>query len=398
VRSPLVECAEAEARRAGRCAEFVRHVKNPYYLGDEVGLTQTFGWVDAWMSRPSVYAIAARTTADVVAGVNFAREHRLRLVVKGGGHSYLGTSNAPDSLLIWTRPMNAIVVHDAFVASGCAVREAPQPAVSVGAGAIWMPVYNEITTARRRYVQGGGCVTVGVAGLVHSGGFGSVSKRFGLAAAGLLEAEIVTADGAVRVANACTDPDLFWALKGGGGGTFGVVTRITLRTRELPELFGAVMATIRATSDAAYRRLIEFVVGFYAEYLFNPHWGEQIVFRRDDTLAIRMVFQGLTQYDAERVWRPFFDASSSPASSWPTIAPGRPRATSPGRAISVRRGNTCTGISRCGFPRRCCGRRRARGWPRPSSRPRGTGSSRCTSTKASPARPPTKSARRGTPP
>jgi FAD binding domain len=102
VRSPLVECAEAEARRAGRCAEFVRHVKNPYYLGDEVGLTQTFGWVDAWTSRPSVYAIAARTTADVVAGVNFAREHRLRLVVKGGGHSYLGTSNAPDSLLIWT--------------------------------------------------------------------------------------------------------------------------------------------------------------------------------------------------------------------------------------------------------------------------------------------------------
>ncbi len=314
MRSPLVECAEAEARRAGRCAEFVRHVKNPYYLGDEVGLTQTFGWVDAWTSRPSVYAIAARTTADVVAGVNFAREHRLRLVVKGGGHSYLGTSNAPDSLLIWTRPMNAIVVHDGFVASGCAAREAPQPAVSVGAGAIWMPVYNEITTARGRYVQGGGCVTVGVAGLVQSGGFGSFSKRFGLAAAGLLEAEIVTADGAVRVANACTDPDLFWALKGGGGGTFGVVARITLRTRELPELFGAVMATIRATSDAAYCRLIEFVVGFYAEHLFNPHWGEQIVFRRDDTLAIRMVFQGLTQHDAERVWRPFFD--------WVARAPG----------------------------------------------------------------------------
>ncbi len=66
------------------------------------------GWVDAWTSQPSVYAVAARTTADVVAAVNFARENNLRLVVKGGGHSYQGTSNSADSLLIWTRGMNAI--------------------------------------------------------------------------------------------------------------------------------------------------------------------------------------------------------------------------------------------------------------------------------------------------
>jgi FAD/FMN-containing dehydrogenase len=79
---------------------------------------------------------------------------------------------------------------------------------------------------------------VGVAGLVQSGGFGSFSKNYGLAAAGLLEVEVVTADGEARIANACTNPDLFWALKGGGGGTFGVVTRLTLRTRELPERFG----------------------------------------------------------------------------------------------------------------------------------------------------------------
>ena len=85
------------------CAQVFDALKNPYYLGDEVGLTQTLGWVDAWTSRPSVYAVAARTTDDVVAAVNFARENNLRLVVKGGGHSYQGTSNAADSLLIWTR-------------------------------------------------------------------------------------------------------------------------------------------------------------------------------------------------------------------------------------------------------------------------------------------------------
>ena len=110
------------ARHGAACAEFFERLKNPYYLGDEPGLTQTLGWVDAWTSQPSVYAVAARKTADVVAAVNFAREHKLRLVVKGGGHSYQGTSNAPDSLLIWTRRMNAITVHDAFVAAGCAGR------------------------------------------------------------------------------------------------------------------------------------------------------------------------------------------------------------------------------------------------------------------------------------
>ena len=88
---------------------------------------------------------------------------------------------------------------------------------------------------------------------MQSGGFGSFSKGFGTAAAGLLEAEVVTADGKVRIANACTNPDLFWALKGGGGGSFGVITKLTLRTHELPEFFGFVGGKIKAQSDAAFR-------------------------------------------------------------------------------------------------------------------------------------------------
>ncbi len=67
-----------------------------------------------------------------------------------------------------------------------------------------MHAYNAVTTVAGRYVQGGGCATVGVAGLIQSGGFGSFSKAYGMAAAALLEAEIVTGDGAVRIANACT--------------------------------------------------------------------------------------------------------------------------------------------------------------------------------------------------
>ncbi|HLI03831.1 MAG TPA: FAD-dependent oxidoreductase, partial [Terracidiphilus sp.] len=206
-------------------AEAAKLLKNPFYLGDHPALTQSSGWIDAWRSEPSAYVVAVESASDVSAVVRFAAKHKLRLVVKGGGHSYLGASNAPDSLLIWTRRMNQIRLHDAFVPNGS--KTDPVPAVSVGAGCIWLHVYDAVTTKAGRYVQGGGCTTVGVAGLVQGGGFGSFSKGFGMAAASLLEAEIVTADGQVRVVNEGRDPDLFWALKGGGGGTFGVVTRLT---------------------------------------------------------------------------------------------------------------------------------------------------------------------------
>ena len=88
------------------------NIRNPFFLGDQPGGTQVSGWLDAWTPAPSAYAINARSTGDVVAGVNFARDNRLRLVVKGTGHSYQGTSNAPDSLLIWTRAMNQVTLHD----------------------------------------------------------------------------------------------------------------------------------------------------------------------------------------------------------------------------------------------------------------------------------------------
>jgi FAD/FMN-containing dehydrogenase len=306
VRPPFADCLKAPSAPA--CAQLFKSASNPYFLSDDPGLTQTLGWVDAWTSRASVYAVAARRTADVVAAVNFARVNRLRLVVKGGGHSYQGTSNAADSLLIWTRKMAEIVMHDAFVAQGCNGKAAPLRAVSVGAGALWSQVYDAVTTKAGGYVQGGGCMSVGVAGLVQSGGFGSFSKAWGLASGNLLEAEVVTADGAVRVANACTNPELFWGLKGGGGGSLGVVTRLTLRVHALPEDFGAVNLTVQAASATAFRRLVGATLDFCSASLMNPHWGEQIRFLPDNVLKVSMVFQGLSRSEAQAVWKPFLAA------------------------------------------------------------------------------------------
>src|ERR671911_3060315 len=330
VRTPLAACTAAPASPA--CAQVFKDLKNPYYLGDEIGLTQSLGWVGAWTSSPSVYAVAAETTDDVVAAVNFAREHNLRIVVKGGGHSYQGTSNAADSLLIWTRKMNAVTVHNGFIGAGCTGRHEPQQAVTADAGAIWGQVYDAVTTKAGRYVQGGGCMTVGVAGLIQSSGFGSFSKAYGMAAASLLEAEIVTADGAVRIANPCTHPDLFGGLKGGGGGSFGVVTKLTLRTHDLPAFFGAVFTTIQAASDDAFRRLIGRVIAFYGEALFNPQWGEQLAFRPGNVLDIAMVFQGLDQEQAEATWRPFFDWLAAAPQDF-SIASGPTVLAAPARAF-----------------------------------------------------------------
>src|SRR5215472_12972066 len=273
VQFPLSILKTDPSAAAGR--QLLKDLKNPYFVGDQPGLTETLGWVDAWASSPSVYALAARNVRHIAAAVNFAREKNLRLAVKGGGHSYQGTSNAPDSLLIWTRHMNDIVMHAAFVPQGCERLLGPQPAVTLGAGTIGMRAYDAVTTKAGKYVQGGGCTTVGLAGLVQGGGFGSLSKHYGLAAASLLEAEIVTADGEIRVANACTNSDLFWALKGGGGGTFGVVSKMTVRLHDLPEFFGGANFTIKAASDDAYRGLIREFVSFYREPLFNDDWGEQ---------------------------------------------------------------------------------------------------------------------------
>jgi FAD/FMN-containing dehydrogenase len=302
--TPIAAACATDAKGAA-CAALYKDLGNPYYIGDQPGGTQVSGWLDAWTPHVSAYAVEAVSTADVVAAVNFARRHNLRLAVKGGAHSYQGGSNAPDSLLVWTRAMHDITVHDAFTPNGGVGPGVP--AVSVGAGAMWVDAYDAVTTKAGRYVQGGGCATVGCAGLVLGGGFGSFSKCYGLAGASLLEAEIVTADGEVRIVNATRDPDLFWALKGAGQCAFGVVTRLTVRTHDLGGQAGGCSATLTAKSDEAYRRLIGAFVDLVASNLINPHWGETVHLGPTNRIEVSMVFKDLSDQDARAAWKPLVD-------------------------------------------------------------------------------------------
>ncbi len=277
--------------------------KNPYAIGDDPSLTQTRGWLKAWTSNASAWVLEAHDADEISKAVQFAKAHHLRIVVKGGGHSYQGNSSSKDSLLIWTRKMNMVELQDDVVA--------------IGAGAIWMQVYDAVTTKGNRYVQGGGCATVGVAGLVQSGGFGSFSKQFGLAAAGLLEAEVVTADGKTRTVNEHSDPDLFWSLKGGGGGNFAVVTRLKLRTHALPEFFGVATGRLSASSGETFKQLINRLMAHYRDHLLKSNWGEQIRFRTNRQIEINMMFAGLTKEQATADWQPFIDwVTEQPDIKW----------------------------------------------------------------------------------
>lgn len=300
-RSPWEPCRSDAASEACRAAR--EKASNPFALEDDPGATQSTGWLDAWQSEPSAYAVVAESARDLQTAVRFAHEHRLRLAIKGTGHDYLGRSSAPGSLLVWTHHLRRVTVQDSFVPQGCS--SAGVPAVTVEAGARWLEVYQEVTGKHGRYVQGGGCTSVGAAGgFMQGGGFGSWSNKFGTGAAGMLEAQVVTADGTLRVANACQNPDLFWALRGGGGGTYGVVTQVTLMTHPAPASLGFVVGKLTATSDEAFHELLLRLVRLYRQQLANENWGEQVKVRGNNTLDVSMSFV-MTADEARAVWEPF---------------------------------------------------------------------------------------------
>ncbi|AXA34315.1 FAD-binding oxidoreductase [Francisella adeliensis] len=293
------------------CKSDISKTKNPFYMQSASGRSENQGWYNAWKDTPSAYAVEAKNTNDVVKAVNFARKNNLRLVIKGAGHDYLGRSSSKDALMIWTHNMRDISYNEHFHPANCS-KDKEYTAVTVGAGTRWLEAYNNVTNIHHKYVQGGGCTTVGAAGgFTQGGGFGSWTKQYGTGAAGILQAEVVTADGKVVIANECQNQDLFWAIKGGGGGTYGVVTKLTLRVHDLPKHLGLLTGEITADSNDAYKKLITKFLSFYSKNLTNPNWGEQFSLRKNNHLKIAIVTQDLTPKEVLTVWKPFIEWSKA---------------------------------------------------------------------------------------
>jgi FAD/FMN-containing dehydrogenase len=209
------------------------------------------GWDDAlltWngmVAKTPALVLRPASTHDVAAAVGFARDHRLLLGIKGGGHNIAGTAIAEGGLTLDLSRMRQVTVDPdarlAHVGPGCLLGEVDQATLAHGLATVL-----------------GFVSETGVAGLTLGGGWGYLTRRFGWTVDNLAEVEVVTADGQVRTANHDQHPELFWALRGGGG-NFGVVTRFTFQLHPVgPTITGGLIVWSADRAEevlAAYRDL-----------------------------------------------------------------------------------------------------------------------------------------------
>ena len=203
------------ARPGDPSYDSVRLVENPRY--------------DA--ARP-LAVLSVASAHDVATALAFAQDHDLPVALRSGGHSYPGWSagdggGVPRSLVLDLRPMSGVSLSSAALPAG--------QVATVGAGAALAPVYDSLGS-RGRAIAGGSCATVGIAGLTLGGGVGVLTRAMGLTCDAVTSIQVVTADRRVRTVSAVQDPDLFWALRGGGGGHLGVVTSFRFATSPAPTI------------------------------------------------------------------------------------------------------------------------------------------------------------------
>jgi len=206
----------AAAPPTGIFAELQRQIQGDVVTPGEAGYDQARVLYNTRFDgiRPRAVVFCA-SVVDVERTVHWARQHKVRIVPRSGGHSYGGYSTT-----------TGVVVDVSRIA---AVSVDARHRAAVGAGARLIDVYDRLWQ-RRLTVPAGTCPTVGIAGLATGGGIGFAARKFGLTCDNLLGARIVLANGTALDVDAASHPDLYWALRGGGAGSFGIVTRLVFRT------------------------------------------------------------------------------------------------------------------------------------------------------------------------
>ncbi|KAI1427068.1 hypothetical protein F5Y12DRAFT_792791 [Xylaria sp. FL1777] len=207
------------------------------------------------------YLVNATTAMDVKLSLDFARKHNIRVVVKSSGHDYQGRSQAPGALSI-VHYMRSYNTHDSFKPTGCNFT-IDTPAVTVGGGSPVGAIYDELDNISQTIV-GGMAKSVSVGGYLTSGDHSILSPRYGLGADNVLELKVVTPMGDIVTANECQNEDLFWAMRGGGGSTFGVMTSVKIATRPTPKLVAGIIGILSPDLEAPW---VWDMVGYIASRL-----------------------------------------------------------------------------------------------------------------------------------
>jgi FAD/FMN-containing dehydrogenase len=216
---PLLDALAEAAPPSGIFRELDRQLRGDVVQRGASGYNVARVVYDTRFDGVKPQAIAfCESLSDVQKTVRWARKHNVHIVPRSGGHSYGGYSTTSGVIVDVSR-LHAISI----AANGHA---------AAGAGARLLGVDTALAS-RGRMIPAGTCPTVGIAGLTQGGGIGLSGRKFGLTCDHLLEATVVLADGRAVVVNAHQHPDLYWALRGGGGGNFGIVTRFVFRTHQV---------------------------------------------------------------------------------------------------------------------------------------------------------------------
>ncbi|KIL88659.1 hypothetical protein FAVG1_07906 [Fusarium avenaceum] len=197
------------------------------------------------------YVVNVTKPEHIKIGIDFARKYKIRLIVKNTGHDYMGRSIAPGSLSLWTHHLKDIIYHKGSFKLYNSKTTISSDAITAGAGSQMYDVYTYLDKYGRVVVGGGG-KSVGLGGFVTGGGHSLLSPRYGLAVDQVLQMTMVTPSGKILTINEDNHRDLFWAMRGGGGSTFGVLTSITLKVYKTPKILASSWL-VGTSSEAPFK-------------------------------------------------------------------------------------------------------------------------------------------------
>lgn len=203
------------------------------------------------------YYIEVQEAADVVATFDFAKTHNVTVTIKNSGHDYLSRNAQKGSLALWVHTLKGLQHHDNFVPEGCSNNDndddtAVGRAITAAAGESTGDIYVFASAHNSTFVGGYSGTIAASGGWVQGGGHSVLAPVYGMGADRVVQFQVVTPDGRLRTANRCRNADLFFALRGGGGGTFGVVLEATHRVEPaVPVAMASITLPSNITTDTA---------------------------------------------------------------------------------------------------------------------------------------------------
>ena len=268
--------------------------------GDE-GYDQARAVYNAMIDRRPAVVTRPVNAGDVIAAVNFARESRMPVAVRGGGHSVPGLGTCDGGVVIDLSRMRGVRVN-------------PEKRTARAEGGATWGDYNAATHAFGLASTGGIISTTGVGGLTLGGGIGYLARGFGLSLDNLVSADVVTADGKFRIASEKDNQDLFWAIRGGGG-NFGVVTSFEFRLHPVKDIYGGPMFFELKHAGDILRFFREYIkdapeeMGAFPAFQIAPPLPFIPEKRHGETLALMVACWAGPLDKGEKALKPFHDVA-----------------------------------------------------------------------------------------